>query len=439
VMFPESLRDVATEAEVVASMLLSARNADAGLEALEAADFSDPDLRRIFGTIAALRVDDEEADAVSVRRRLKGDQSGASAAERLLSLPSGVLPPGTHRGALRDLRIKRDLWERLESARAELEAGGASSAVGDTLAADIHSVLESPRGSSFDGDAQAAELARAISELENSPDGVVGLRTGLRDLDRVLCGLRPEQLLLIGARPAQGKSALALSIAENVARAGVPVLVFSIEMSVRQMVLRRVAMATGLSRGALARGQFDRAALRIAEDQIRALPLRLEALADPSVAQIVARMKAEHSRGRLGLAIVDYLGLVRSDARAGTRNDEVAKMSRALKMAARSLGVPIILLSQFNRNVDHRENKAPSLADFRDSGQVEADADVAIGIHAPNAENIDPAERSKVDLVVLKNRDGRVGRVPVFFDHERTLFRDRVEPSTEWTPMRRSA
>ena len=427
--FPEALCDVDTENEVVAHSTLSNTHADRVLDQFESGDFSHPGNRAIIAAVAAVRVDDGDVSAVSVRRMLKGSPEAAA---HLLGLPSGGTQPKEHFKRLRGLRESRDLCARLRVADAELEQGTPAGEVGDRLAADVDALIAKPTGTSFDGEAQVRELTRAIAEMEGSPDGIIGLRTGMRDLDRVLGGLRREQLVILGARPAQGKTAWALTVALNVALAGEPVQVFSMEMSVRQMVFRLVAMLSGLSRGAIARGQYDRVALRRAEDQIRSLPLKIEALSDPSVAQIVARMKVERSRGRLSLAIVDYLGLIRSEGRAGNRNDEVAKMSRALKVAAKSLEVPVIVLSQFNRNVDHRENKSPSLADFRDSGQIEADADVAIGIHAPNAENIDPAERSKVDLVVLKNRDGRVGRVPVHFDHERTLFSDRLQGPTEW-------
>lgn len=424
------LTDVRTEEEVIAAMLLHPAKADSGLAELEAGDFSDLELRRIFAHIAAARMDEESADLVTVRRRLLAAACDTHRADqRLLALPGGFLDPRHHAPALREMRHRREVVALIDAARSDLEQGASAEAVRNTLAADVGSIVESAKSSTHDGAAQMVELSKAIRELAAS-DGIVGLRTGLRHLDHVLGGLRPQQMILLGARPAQGKSALALTIAENVAEAGAPVLFFSLEMSVRQLAMRRLAMAAGISRDQLASSRYDRAAFRIAEEKIAGRPLTIEALPDPNVTQIVARMKAAHSRGRLKFAVVDHIGLIRTDGKEN-RTNEVSKISRSLKMAAQSMGVPLLVLAQFNRSIDHRESRLPSLADYRDSGQLEADADVCIGIHAPHTDEVDPTLRSKANLFVLKNRDGRVGMIPVHFEHERTLFRDRA---SEWRP-----
>lgn len=255
------------------------------------------------------------------------------------------------------------------------------------------------------------------------PD-VAGLRLGLKGLDSIMGGMRGGDLVVIAGRPSQGKTALALSIARSVAGQGKHVAFFSLEMS-REALAERLVCAEATIEGrlvrvrSLAESEWNRAWPAIS--RMAALPIWIDDDGGVTTSEMRARARRVAVEQGLDLVIVDYLGLVKDRGdRNTTRAQQVGHMAQQLKIMARELDVPVILLSQLNRNVEQRQDKVPTLSDLRESGEIEQVADTVILVHnATGKPDSGPRE-----LIVAKQRNGPTGAVGVYFQREYTRFLD---------------
>jgi replicative DNA helicase len=271
---------------------------------------------------------------------------------------------------------------------------------------------------------------------------VTGLSTGFRELDYVTAGLQKSDLVIIAARPSMGKTSLCLNIGEHVAlREGKTVAIFSLEMSKEQLVQRMICSQAEVNAHRLRLGMLpDTAWQRLARavQELWNARIFIDDTPDISVLEMRAkcrRLRAEHG---LDLVIVDYLQLMRSHRRAENRTQEISDIARALKGLARELAVPIIALSQLSRAVEHRENKRPMLSDLRESGSIEAEADVVAFIYRPeyyamkeavSSDDVEagtmPREEGRVEeaeIIVAKQRNGPTGTVRVGFKPDYARF-----------------
>ena len=287
-------------------------------------------------------------------------------------------------------------------------------------------VLEVGRSRSSDTVVSFADLLGAgIAGLEAryaSGGAISGLPTGFSDLDQMLSGLQPGDLVVLGARPSVGKSALALDMVRHVAfRDGRPVLLFSLEMSKEQLADRFIAAEAKVNLQHLRNGRLDEtewSRISSAIARIGASPLYIDHKRDIGVAEI--RAKARRVRAQLGdlaLVVVDYLQLMHSDAgsRPENRQIEVAGISRGLKVLAGELGVPVLALSSLSRNLEARADKRPNLSDLRESGALEADADVVCFLYRDELYNRDSSDRGIAEVIVAKQRNGPTGFVKLAF------------------------
>jgi replicative DNA helicase len=297
------------------------------------------------------------------------------------------------------------------------------------------------------------------AEAHASDRGVSGLATGLIDLDAKIGGLHPSDLVIVAARPAMGKSSLAFNIAYNVARdyawapqpdgsrktvRGGVVGAFSLEMSADQIAMRLTAQASGVSGDRLRKGEIDHSEfgrVRDAAMEISEIPLFIDDTGGLSVAKLAARARRLKRTIGLDLLIIDYLQLVVGSRsyRGGERVQEVSEVTQALKALAKELQVPVIALSQLSRQVENREDKKPQLADLRESGSIEQDADMVMFIyreayylgrlepkegteeHFKWSEEMDRA-RGQAEIIIGKQRHGPIGTVKVSFNEDLTLF-----------------
>jgi len=277
------------------------------------------------------------------------------------------------------------------------------------------------------------DLARntfAMIEKRHAQGGpLIGLPTGIRDLDDLTSGLQNADLIIIAGRPSMGKTALVGNIAMHSALSGVPVLLFSLEMPAESLMTRILAGMSNIDSRQLRRGfvcndQWSR--LADAASRIGAAPLHIDDKVDITLAEIRAkarRLKAEHG---LGLLIIDYIQLMRVPGRHDTREQAVAEISRTLKAIARDLEIPVIGLSQLNRQVDGRSNKRPMLSDLRESGAIEQDADLIAFIYRDEVYNKYESnpERGIAEIEISKARNGPTGTVRVRFSAKTQTFRD---------------
>jgi replicative DNA helicase len=246
---------------------------------------------------------------------------------------------------------------------------------------------------------------------ERAAGRLVGTPTGFDDVDRLLGGLKPGQLVILAARPAMGKSALAGAIAHRNARNDRPVAVFSLEMAAGEVMDRLVALEAGIPLGEVTSGRpkypsYVEAAL----ESIRQWPMHVDDTPALTVQDVRRRCRSLFRRQPLALIVVDYLQLMSSEGE--TRNVAVESISRGLKALAKELGVPVLALAQLSRALEARPDKRPMLSDLRDSGGIEQDADVVLMLHREEVFRSDPGEwRGLAELLVRKNRQGPTGEI----------------------------
>ena len=264
--------------------------------------------------------------------------------------------------------------------------------------------------------------------VENSKntDKMVGLDTGFDELNYRTGGFRGGQLILIGGRPAMGKSSLAVNIAETVAITNKkPVAIFNLEMP-KSMIVRRIFCSQAyIDSQKILSGKFegeDWARLGKVLDKIAVAPLYIDDSSSITVSEIHAKCQRIKQTHGLSMVVIDYLQLMRDDSRTESRQVEVASISRALKIMAKELDVPVIALTQLNRANEKRPDKRPTLSDIRESGAVEQDADMVMLIHRDDYYNPDSADKNMAEIIIAKHRMGETGTFKLGWQGKYTKF-----------------
>lgn len=266
-----------------------------------------------------------------------------------------------------------------------------------------------------------------IEALSKKEDGIRGVPTGYRELDNMLSGLHPSDLVILAARPSVGKTSLALDMARNAAKQGVPVGIFSLEMSSEQLVDRMLAAESYVDswkiRTGAVRAEEDFNKIRDALESLSKAPIYIDDKPGNNILSMRAtarRLKREHG---IGLIVVDYLQLMTPVGAKASDSlvQQVTEISRSLKGLARELDVPVLALSQLSRAVEQRGGK-PRLSDLRDSGSIEQDADVVMFIHREDRTNPDSDRQNIAEIMIEKHRNGPTGKVDLYFDDKRTSF-----------------
>ncbi len=269
-------------------------------------------------------------------------------------------------------------------------------------------------------------LAEAMERITTQHDGSLrGHKTGYLDLDNTLGGLQKSDLIVLAARPSVGKTAFALNLAYNIARQKIPVGVFSMEMSIDQVVDRLIALASGVSlhdmrTGRLSHEQDELLRVTMACDELKGCPLYIDDSSSPNILQMRAmarRLQAEHG---LGLIVVDYLQLMSARRNYDSPVQAVTEISRGLKSLAKELNVPIIALSQLSRAIEQRDGHRPKLSDLRESGAIEQDADLVMFIHREDKmkgkDQLDPTKQNLAELIIAKHRNGPTAEIKFRID-----------------------
>lgn len=291
----------------------------------------------------------------------------------------------------------------------------------------IFSIVEQQEGGGnlFIGDILMDAFTR-IEERMSKEGDVSGTTTGFSDLDAHTTGLQPTELIILAARPSMGKTALVCNVAEGVARSGKGVLLFSLEQSNLELAERFLCITAKVNGHDLRAGNLDseqRDKLMEASDELSRMPLYIDDKPGRTMGQIAALSRRLHRKSPLGVIIIDYLQLVEPDDKGTPREQQIAGISRRLKFLAKELRVPVIALAQLNRGVELREDKRPRLADLRESGAIEQDADMVMFLHRPDA--YDPEDRpGEAEVVIAKHRSGPTGIVRLTWRKEFMRFED---------------
>jgi replicative DNA helicase len=261
---------------------------------------------------------------------------------------------------------------------------------------------------------------------ETGGHAVTGLGSGFIDLDDKTGGFQPGQLIVLAARPSMGKTALALNISDHVAvELNIPVLFVSLEMGHVEIADRLLCARSRVDGSKIKRGvglgPRDLRELGKAFQELSERAMFIDDTPSRTAMQIAASARRIRRRNEIGLLVVDYIQLVDSEETRDSRQEQIAKISRRLKALARELGIPLIALSQLNRGVESREDKRPRMADLRESGAIEQDADIVLLLHRP--EYYDANEQPGVaEVIVAKNRNGPTGTIQLTFLNKITRF-----------------
>jgi replicative DNA helicase len=290
----------------------------------------------------------------------------------------------------------------------------------------IFSIVES-QGSNASivmGDILVEAFSR-IDERMASTGDVTGITSGFRDLDETTTGFQPTELIILAARPSMGKTALVCNIAHAVAaKSDKGVLLFSLEQSNLELAERFLAISAKINGHDLRSGNLSdeqHAKLVQASDELSRLPLFIDDQPGRTMTQVAALARRLHRQSPLGVIIIDYLQLIEPDDKNSPREQQIAGISRRLKFLAKELKVPVIALAQLNRGVELREDKRPKLADLRESGAIEQDADMVMFLHRPDA--YDPEDRpGEAEVVIAKHRSGPTGIVRLTWRKEYMRF-----------------
>ena len=404
-------------------------------------DFESPMHGLIFEALRDRVLDELPTDLVSViadlRTREKFETLGGEGKARGI-LEDRNFDPGaaSHYG---DLIAQASKRRRISSLAGKLEEqagqGGDLAALGTALGSAITELAHGKEHFVSDIATSANEVRVRLLALASGELKVDRVKTGFKDLDRLIKGLRSGQLVVIGARPGMGKTAFGLEIARRVAtEEHKRVIFFSLEMSVEELSERVVAAQAEINFSQVQSGELSAEELDRVNDAVMGLAgVDLVWNSDPTVhvADIRTAVLRTRAMGNLGMIIVDYLQLMSSGKARSieSRQAEVAEISRGLKILARELEIPVIALSQLSRSLENRHDKRPQLSDLRDSGQIEQDADLVLFLHREEMYDENTPDKGLVEVIVAKHRNGPVGKVSLWFDPALMRFGDLVDPA----------
>jgi replicative DNA helicase len=435
-------QDLEAEQGVLGAILLS----DAALtplvadEGLEPAHFYRGAHARIFDAMLELHGAGEPVDVLTLRDQLRRggaleEVGGAAALELLAGSVPAVGNVRRYAAIVRDCALRRAILHATYELQDQVHAGQGDA--GELLEAFQATAFALGTGRERGRVTRlAAALEHELGRLEavGRHDGqLTGLATGFTAFDEITGGLQAGNLIIVGARPSMGKSSWVTNVAVHVAeRQRRPVLLFSLEMSEGEIAQRVLASETPMAGEKMLRGRLahtDWPRLLKTANRLADAPLYLHDASDVTLTQIRARARqlAIHHEpdGGLALVIVDYLQLLRAERPAETRTQEIGSFSRGLKAIARELGCPVVALSQLNRNVEHRPDKKPSMADLRESGDIENDADLIGFLYREDYYDPDSPRAGEADLLIRKHRNGPTGLdIRLIFDKPHARFRN---------------
>jgi replicative DNA helicase len=419
------------EASVLGAILLTEQALDGVvLEiGLRPEHFYRPRHQRIFQAMIRLKekVEPEAVDALTVCDDLlsQGELEEAGGEAYVHSLPTVVPAVGAvldYARIVRDDALMRGILETTRQIQAEVLAhrGDPRELIERAEAALFKIGHEGGMAEMRSIEAVLHEEIDKLEELSRKDAGLTGTPSGFMDIDDLTGGFQPGNLIVVAARPSMGKSTLATNIAENAAiDHGLPVALFSLEMSETELAHRFIASQAKVSSDELRKGRVkaDRwpKVLRAVE-KLAAAPIFIDDSSDIGVLEMRAKARRLHARhDGLGLIVVDYLQLVRPDGRADSRVEQVGQISRGLKILARELDIPVVAVSQLSRAVESRNPPIPMLSDLRESGQLEQDADVVMFVYREEYYDAESERLGEADIIFAKHRNGPIGKAVLSF------------------------
>ncbi|MGE0825818.1 MAG: replicative DNA helicase [Candidatus Binatia bacterium] len=432
---PQSLD---AEESVLGGILLDTNALDRTVEMMSDEDFYREVHRKIFRAMLALSEKGEPIDLVTLTDALKArgelaDVGGATyLAELLDKVPSAANIAHYARivrekAVLRSLiNVSNEIASRCYNGEEDIER------FLDEAERLIFEVSEKRIRPAFSKMSEMImDTVKAVERLYERKELVTGVPTGFLDLDRMTAGLQPSDLIIVAARPSMGKTAFVLNIAQYVAlHTNTAVGVFSLEMSKEQLVMRMLCSEARVDNAKVRTGYLgerDFPRLAMAAGRLAEAPIYIDDTPAQNVLEVRAKARRLKREADIGLVVIDYLQLMRGLTSQENRTQELSEISRSLKSLAKELGVPVIALSQLNRQVEQRADKRPMMSDIRESGSIEQDADVIMFIYRDEVYKADSQDEGVAEIVVGKQRNGPTGTVRLAFRREYTRFDNLVQ------------
>ena len=443
-------QDIDAEMSVLGSMMLSKEAIADVTEEIRGTDYYKPAHEIIHNTIIDLMGRGEPADAVTVVGELQrqGDLSRVGGASYIHSIIAAV-PTAANAGYYARIVKERAILRRLVTAgtrvvkeRASLrrlvtagtrvvqlgyaDAGGDVDEIVDQAQAEIFAVAERQSQTDYVSMAEMSEnILGELEQIELNQGKLAGVPTGFVDLDRMTGGLRGGQMIIVAARPAMGKSTLALDFCRSASiKHGITSVIFSLEMSQNDIAMRMLSAESSVFMSKMMKGEMtERDWRKVSETtgKISEAPIFVDDSANVTMTEIRSkchRLKQQHN---LGLVVVDYLQLMTTGKQVESRQQEVSVLSRNLKLLAKDLDIPVVAVAQLNRGPEARTDKKPMMSDLRESGSLEQDADIIMLLHRPEYYNSEDRP-GEADIILAKHRNGETGTIRVLFQGHMARF-----------------
>lgn len=423
------------EQSLLGAMLLSLEATSEIIEKIKAEDFYREAHRLIFNAISKLFLNGEPADPITVAAELQqsGQLEKAGGKEYLLNLVN-IVPTAAN------APYYAEILQKLAVFRSLILAATKIASLGYEAPEDVEQAIDKAESLIFDVSKKRisekffhlhdllTENWELMDKLAKSHTDITGLPTGFTDLDHYTSGLQPSDLIIVAARPAMGKTSLTLGIAKNVALlTQKAVAIFSLEMSKLQITQRLLSLEAMVEsqrlRNPAKLTDAESQRLVTATGRLSKIPIFIDDSANITIMEIRAKTRRLASKHNLGLIIVDYLQLIQGRSRAENRQQEISEISRSLKILGRELSVPVIAVSQLSRAVETRsEDKRPRLADLRESGAIEQDADVVLFIYRDERYNQETEDKGLAEIIIGKHRNGPTGTIKLKFFEQFAKF-----------------
>lgn len=428
--------NIEAEKSILGSMLISQAAVESACEQLKVEDFYAAKHQDIFEVMLSLYSRGNAVDNVTVIEGLDraGKLENVGGVMYITELSLGT-PSAANVGHHIRIVEERSIMRRLVKAGGDIskDALAAEKSVemmlDDAERAIFNISMKKNQDSLVHIEQPAIDAFYRMGDIIKLKGKLTGIPTPFTDLNKLTSGLQPSDLIIVAGRPSMGKTAFALNLAQHAAvRAGKTVVIFSLEMSRDQLAMRMLSSEANLDMQKVKLGETtDDDILRASEalDPLTSASVYIDDTAGAGVAEIRSKCRRLKSRVGLDLVVIDYLQLMQTSGKTDNRVQEISEMTRALKIMARELNVPIILLSQLSRSSDKREGKKPMMSDLRESGAIEQDADVIILLHRPAVYN--PELDNTTEVIVAKHRNGPVDTVELMWVPQYAKFADKSD------------
>ena len=427
--------DIDAEQAVLGSMLTDKDAVIAAIETLKEDAFYRDDNKAIYQAILNLYNRSEPIDIITLKDELesmnKFEQVGGF--EYLASLPEKVPTTANVQKYIKIVEEKSVLRNLIKTANEIIELGYDPTEdvedIMDGAERKIFDIMQSKNQKGYTPIKDALiESVMNLEQLYNRKQSITGVSTGFIQLDYKTAGLHGSELILVAARPAMGKTAFALNIATNAAlRANVPVAIFSLEMSKEQLVTRILASEAMVDSNKIRTGKLEEEDWEKIANAIGPLSeseIYIDDTPGISVMEIRTKCRKLKMEKNIGLVVIDYLQLIQGSNKrsSGSREQEIAEISRSLKILAKELNVPVIALSQLSRAVEQRPDHRPMLSDLRESGSIEQDADIVMFLYRDDYYNKESEKKDIAEVIIAKQRSGSIGTVELLWMGNYTKF-----------------